>query len=198
MSATPDLPKFQPLLATSPLYFSPQITFAKNPIIVSTDKPVVKSTMTQQMIFEKAQQLAKKFKGECLSTSYSICKGKNSLKFKCLNGHTFFIAIDVIIEEFESSKSVESAATSMMKHEEWCYKCRKFYNTCKEVAAQHDIIVVDGLYGSKITLKCDKRHHQFKISYTKKLNTLSCSDCRREEREEWKEKLRLEEQERNE
>lgn len=44
-----------------------------------------------------------KYKGECLSQSYSICKGKNSLKFKCLNAHTFFIAVDVL-ENMEVSK----------------------------------------------------------------------------------------------
>jgi hypothetical protein len=32
-----------------------------------------------------------------------------------------------------------------------------------------------------------------KISYTKKLQTLSCADCRKEEREEWKEQLKKEE-----
>lgn len=104
-----------------------------------------------------------------------------------------------------ASKSVKDAASSPKiicgnfgNNEEWCYKCKKFYNTCKEVAAQHSIVVVDGLYGAKITLKCEKRGHQFKISYTKKLHTLSCSDCRKEEREEWKEQLRQEEQRKNE
>lgn len=81
---------------------------------------------------------------------------------------------------------------------DWCYKCKKFYNTCKEVAASHGIHVIDGLYSSKITLKCEMREHQFKISYTKKLHTLSCSDCRKEQREEWKEHLRQEEQRKNE
>lgn len=164
------------------------------------NKDQCKSKMpSQQSIFEKARLIAKKYKGECQSTTYSICKGKNSLKFKCLNGHTFFTAIDIIeniIIDKDTTKSVDDVATT--KVEEWCYKCRKFYNTCKEVAAQHDIKVVGGLYNSKISLKCERRGHEFKISYTKKLNTLSCSDCRKEEREEWKEKLRQEELERNE
>lgn len=103
-----------------------------------------------------------------------------------------------------ASKSVKDAAASpkiicgSSATEEWCYKCRKFFNNCKEVAAEHGIVVVDGLYSTKITLKCEKREHQFKISYTKKLHTLSCSDCRKEEREEWKEQLRQEEQRKNE
>ena len=158
-------------------------------------------------IFEKAKLLAKKYKGECLSTSYSICKGKNALKFKCQNNHTFFIAADIIeaiqvssqatvLSQVNSAKSAETAASSSSSfspkiisatNDDWCYKCRKFFNTCKEVAALNGIMVVEGLYNSKITLKCEKKHHSFKISYTKKLNTLSCSDCRKEEREEWKE-----------
>jgi len=80
----------------------------------------------------------------------------------------------------------------------WCYKCKKFFETCQEVASTVGIIVLEGLYSNKITLMCEKKHHAFKISYTKKLHTLSCSECRREEREEWKEHLKLEEQRRNE
>jgi len=38
----------------------------------------------------------------------------------------------------------------------------------------------------------------FTISYTKKLSNLSCFDCRREEREEWKDQLKQEELRRNE
>ena len=82
--------------------------------------------------------------------------------------------------------------------ESWCYKCKKFFETCKEVAAANGLVVVEGLFSSKITLRCEKTRHTFKISYSKKLNSLSCADCRREEREEWKEKLRQDEQKRNE
>lgn len=66
------------------------------------------------------------------------------------------------------------------------------------MASDHQLRVVDGLYNNKITLRCDRRGHTFKISYTKKLNNLSCGDCRREEREEWKEQLKQEEQRKNE
>ena len=46
--------------------------------------------------FEKAKILAQKYNGECLSASYSICKGKNALKFRCQNNHIFFIPVDMI------------------------------------------------------------------------------------------------------
>lgn len=58
--------------------------------------------------------------------------------------------------------------------------------------------MIEGLYSEKIILCCEARQHQFKISYSKKLNCLSCSECRREEREEWKEHLKQEEDMRNE
>jgi hypothetical protein len=144
-------------------------------------------------VFDKATLVAKKYRGECVSQTYSICKGKNALKFKCINNHTFFIPVETI--ENTDCNSVNAAAASCG---DWCYKCQKFFNTCKEVAASHGITVVDGLYTERITLKCDKRDHHFRISYSKKLQTLSCSDCRKEEREEWKEQLKQEEQRKNE
>lgn len=55
----------------------------------SSSKPI-----SNEGIFEKAKEIAAKFHGECLSTSFSICKGKNALKFRCLNDHTFFVPAD--------------------------------------------------------------------------------------------------------
>lgn len=62
------------------------------------------------------------------------------------------------------NKSVKDAAASTKvicdtSNFDWCYKCQKFYNTCREVAAQHGIRVVDGLFNSKIVLKCEKKEH---------------------------------------
>jgi hypothetical protein len=134
---------------------------------------------SKMQIFEKGSMLAQKYNGESLSTSYSICKGRNSLKFRCLNEHTFFIAAETL-------ETMTVAFTDDV-NDEWCYKCRKFYDCCSEVAATVGLVVVDGLYQTKIKLQCEKKKHEMKISYTKKLQTLSCADCRREEREEQKE-----------
>lgn len=90
-------------------------------------------------VFEKAALLAKRFKGECLSQSYSICKGKTSLKFKCPNNHTFFISVDYI-------ESIETRISSINNQPKivcetldndccWCYKCKSFYNHCENAAA---------------------------------------------------------------
>lgn len=77
--------------------------------------------------------------------------------------------------------------------EQWCCKCQKFYETCQEAAAANGLRVVEGLHSSNIVIRCERRAHKFTITYSKKLNSLSCADCRREEREEWKEQLRQEE-----
>jgi len=89
-------------------------------------------------VFEKAKILSNHFHGESLSTtSYSICKGKNALKFKCNNQHTFFVGVDVVENVVVVSKNgkniVNEAATCVQ--DSWCYKCKKFYELCKEVAA---------------------------------------------------------------
>ena len=105
-----------------------------------------------------------------------------------MNTHTFFIAADIL----------EGSNITLLEdvEDEWCYKCKKFYDCCQEVASQVGLVVVDGLYSTKIKLICQKKKHEMTISYTKKLQTLSCSECKREEREENKEKQRIEEQRR--
>ena len=131
-------------------------------------------------IFEKARELARQYHGKLVQEYFSICKGKNALKFNCLNQHTFFVAV----EDFTSDS--------------WCTKCQEFYEKCTLAASDNGLRVVSGLYNDKISICCNLRNHEFKVSYSKKLNSLSCADCRKEEREEWKENLRLEEQQRTE
>lgn len=72
----------------------------------------------------------------------------------------------------------------------WCAKCHKFFGQCQEVAQANNLRVIEGLFSEKITLCCERRAHLFKITYSKKLSNLSCSECRKEEREEWKDQLR--------
>ena len=82
---------------------------------------------SKNKIFEKAALLALKFKGECQSTSYSICKGKNSIKFKCQNNHTFFMPVETL-----ETINIEGIQTkgSRTTTDCWCYKCKKFFETC--------------------------------------------------------------------
>jgi hypothetical protein len=91
-----------------------------------------------------------------LSTSLSNSKGKDSLKFKCSNHHIFYYELETIesllMESPLFNNSVNEAATS--DDCIWCYRCKKFYQQCEEVAATVGIDVVDGLYSNKINLRC--------------------------------------------
>lgn len=98
-------------------------------------------------IFEKAKELANRFHGKLVQDYFSICKGKNSLKFNCINLHTFYVPV----EEFSEDS--------------WCNKCQEFYQKCGEVAQENGLQIVSGLYEEKISLKCTSRNHEFKISY---------------------------------
>ena len=85
---SPQIPAQTTTFPTMPTY-SPNVATNKNKI--NKDK---KESKTK--IFEKAALLASKFRGECQSTTFSICKGKNAIKFKCQNNHTFFMAVETL------------------------------------------------------------------------------------------------------
>lgn len=122
--------------------WTPEITSAKNnfPIMPTYSPQVASSSFrnsnrannnikreSKNKIFEKAALLALKFKGECQSTSFSICKGKNSIKFKCQNNHTFFMPVETL--ETINIEGIQ-AKNPRFSSDCWCYKCKKFYETC--------------------------------------------------------------------
>lgn len=85
-----------------------------------------------------------------MSKTFSICKGKNALKFRCQNSHTFFVGAN-LIDTIPSSillTAKNSANTAAISDDCWCYKCKKFYETCQEVAAQVGLSVVEGIYST--------------------------------------------------
>lgn len=48
-------------------------------------------------IFSKAQALAKIYNGHCMSqSSFSNCKGHNSIRFNCQNGHNFYLTEEML------------------------------------------------------------------------------------------------------
>ena len=57
--------------------------------------------------------------------------------------------------------------------------------------------LLGGLHEQTMTLLCERKH-QFTINYAKKLSNISCLACKRDEKDELKEKQRAEEEERNE
>ena len=69
---------------------------------ISEGKESLISKPGKSSIFERAQDLAASYDGECLSSQYSICKGKNAIKFRCQNAHTFYVSVDQIPESLEN------------------------------------------------------------------------------------------------
>lgn len=92
--------------------------------LASSDYQNQSSTSSVDKVFERAQAMALKYKGECLSSHFSISKGKNSLKFKCLNGHTFYVSADAI-------PAVISQKSTGKQDDCWCHRCKKFYDNCQ-------------------------------------------------------------------
>jgi hypothetical protein len=64
----------------------------------------------------------------------------------------------------------------------------------KDVSEKSNMAVIGGLYKSHISLKCLRRGHSLKLNFRKKLTSISCLECKRMEREEWKDQIRKEEQ----
>jgi hypothetical protein len=78
-----------PIITTDHGYLSPQLpSYGIHPSVNQEE--------SKTDVFEKAKTIAKRYNGECISNQLSICKGKNSLKFKCQNNHIFFLDVDVI------------------------------------------------------------------------------------------------------
>ena len=173
-------------------------------------------------ILEKADLLAQVFGGKCLSTnSLSNCKGKNSIRFNCINGHNFYLTEDKIrgadIQELSSNwkrarRDLKAYQLAKLRNEQvelpmnsinycddaWCTKCLDYFSQTVKIGNLNGLRVVGGLYASHILLLCKKSNHMFVISYNRKLTPLSltCSDCKKQERVEQKKQAQIQEEQR--
>lgn len=84
--------------------------------------------------------------------------------------------------------------------ENWCKKCFDYYNSCIGMANLNNLKVIGGLYQRHIHLSCMAKSHSFSIGYNRKMNasTLSCQDCKQDERDLQQQKAFQEEKERTE
>jgi hypothetical protein len=142
----------------------------------------------RESITGKGSDIAGWLNAECTSeTRGSISKshGASSLRFTCQNGHNFFLSLQNVCElhELLSQKMSISDRYKAIQNCDWCTKCKNFLNKTNEVAVRKEMQVIDGLYGTEITLSC-KRNHHFTISYQKKLTYLSCLECQRIDKSE--------------
>lgn len=173
-------------------------------------------------VLEKADSLAQIFGGKCLSTnSLSNCKGKNSIRFNCINGHNFYLTEDKIkgadlaalstnwkrarrdLKAYQLAKlrneNVELPINSLNYCDDsWCTKCLEYFNQTMKIGNCNNLRVVGGLYASHILLLCKKSQHMFAISYNRKLTPLSltCSDCKKQERVEQRKQAQIQEEQR--
>lgn len=158
-----------------------------------------------------ANKLAKLFEGGILTDKVlSICKAQEAVKFKCQNGHVFYKYVDSLKTYIRNAIgrkiSVSTAASSSTSSDEesqdaalqygcWCPKCEEFYTCCKNIAKSSGFKLEGKLYAKNLSFKCPERRHCTPISYNKRISqVLNCADCKREQKEALKEKIRQEEE----
>jgi len=57
--------------------------------------------------------------------------------------------------------------------------------------------IIDGLYRKELRVHCNKaKNHSFNLKFGKKLQNLSCHVCMKEQKEQWKQQLKQEEERR--
>lgn len=156
------------------------------------------------------------------TNSLSNCKGKNSIRFNCANGHNFYLSEDKIkradvqaisnswkkarkdLKNYQIGKLREQPCDLPMssinfQDETWCSKCFDYFSQTSRIAAQNGLRAIGGLYANHIAIICKKSQHMFSISYNRKLTaqSLSCSECKKQERLDQRKMAQLEEEQRS-
>jgi len=142
-----------------------QLSAESNPIEGSKESS--KKTFTKKQdfgskalneILVKAEGLAVIYGGRCLSSNgLSNCKGKNSIRFNCINGHNFYLSEDKIkqanlqtltsnwkrarrdLKAFQASK-LKGESTGLPKtsisfmDDHWCSKCLEYFIQTTKIA----------------------------------------------------------------
>lgn len=140
----------------------------------------------------------------------SICKGQESVKFKCQNGHVFYKYVDqlkTLIKNASGRKfSASTAASNSGSSDEesldaahqfgcWCPKCEEFYSACRTMAKESGFKLEGKIFSTNLSYRCPERKHSLPLSYNKRVSQiLNCADCKREQKEALKQKLRQEEE----
>lgn len=98
-----------------------------------------------------------------------------------------------------SSSDEESNSAAPSSDSSWCQKCEVFWRTCNAQARDNGFKLIGGVYAAKLSFSCPEKGHLTKISYSRRLNAgpLSCSACKKEERDAQKNILRAEEERQN-
>lgn len=170
----------------------------------------VPETSFFDQVMSQAKKLAGLFEGVVLTEKVlSICKAQDSVKFRCQNGHVFYKYVDSLKAQIKNALgrklSASTAASSASSDEEaqdaahmfgcWCPKCEEFFTACRKIARDAGFKLEGKLYSKSLAFRCPDRKHCMPISYNKRVSQIaSCADCKREQKEALKEKLRREEE----
>lgn len=124
----------------------------------------------------------------------------NSLRFTCQHGDNFFLPTDQVTETYQIflSSNAQHLSPEVLNKIHWCNKCTNYFNKVKEICNFKHFDVLAGLHESTIKVQCQKSGHKFNINYGRKLQNLSCPGCSHEEKEQLKERLRKEDELKNE
>ena len=136
---------------------------------------------------------------ECVSEQLSKSYGEDSLRFTCMNGHNFFLAVSSLRQTFDRLAPFKGheIPSELLASCKWCNKCAKYYGKVRSLSSRNLCDVTDGLHQKRIALRCRRSGHEFTISYAKKLEQIVCLQCRLAERDLLRERLKREEDARN-
>jgi len=77
---------------------------------------------------------------------FSISKGKESIKAKCVNQHVFYIPTSEL--KFLDMDNNEDCCAA------WCHRCIKFFDSVQAVAAKVNLQVLGGPHVARYELIC--------------------------------------------
>lgn len=169
-----------------------------------------------EQIMCQARRLAAIFEGVVLTEkAFSLCKLQEklqeSVKFRCQNGHTFYKQVESLKTSLRNASgrklSASTAASMSVSSDDetidvahqygcWCPKCEEFYSACKQIAKSSGFRLSGKLFSKDLSFRCPAANHCVPILNFKKVSaTLSCAECKKDQREAFKQKLKQEEEE---
>ena len=97
-----------------------------------------------------------------------------------------------------ASSSDEESSNLNIASDSWCSKCEEFYRTCQKLAAASGFKLMGSMYSNDLSFRCPAQKHLTKISYSRRhSSSLTCSGCKKDERESAKAKIKREDDQRH-
>lgn len=173
-------------------------------------KRISKAKSISVSVMAKANRLAILHEGDVMISE----NGLDVLQFRCKAGHNFMKSVDDLSDipdltrkssyctmASSSANSSDDECTSDRSDQSgsWCPKCEAFYRSCKDTAYSCGFRLQGKLYADSLSFECVAKGHVTAISQSKRINGfVSCSACRKEDREQVKASQKLAEEEQRE